>query len=138
MRDPSGSSWRGFGVAGSNRPRMGGLAYSLISTGRGTPSSATAIPSTLTGSMAKYVRGINNRRFDMNNPYDGTFDIKVNERVRWTSSTPPPCSTPCTCTATPSSSPAAERVVHGKSQGLLLPAMPCRSAAVEDLFESCG
>ena len=61
---------------------MGGLAYSLISTGRGTPSSATAIPSTLTGSMAKYVRGINNRRFDMNNPYDGTFDIKVNERVR--------------------------------------------------------
>jgi len=36
----------------------------------------------LTGGMAKYDWGINNRRFDMNNPYEGAFDLKVNERVR--------------------------------------------------------
>ncbi|MEO5316786.1 multicopper oxidase family protein [Pseudarthrobacter sp. CC12] len=35
----------------------------------------------LTGSMMKYDWGINGKRFDMNNPYGNTFDIKAGERV---------------------------------------------------------
>lgn len=36
----------------------------------------------LTGSMMKYDWGINGKRFNMDNPYDGAFDIKLGERVR--------------------------------------------------------
>ena len=32
--------------------------------------------------MAKYDWGINGRRFDMNDPYAGTFDIKHGDRVQ--------------------------------------------------------
>ena len=35
----------------------------------------------LTGSMMNYDWGINGKRFDMNNPYANTFDIKTGERV---------------------------------------------------------
>ncbi|MEO5315436.1 multicopper oxidase family protein [Pseudarthrobacter sp. CC12] len=35
----------------------------------------------LTGSMMNYDWGINGKRFDMNNPYGNTFDIKAGERV---------------------------------------------------------
>ncbi|UKA68414.1 multicopper oxidase family protein [Arthrobacter sp. FW306-05-C] len=35
----------------------------------------------LTGSMMNYDWGINGKRFDMNNPYATTFDIKAGERV---------------------------------------------------------
>lgn len=36
----------------------------------------------LTGSMEKYDWGINGRRFDMANPLDGAFDLRLNERVQ--------------------------------------------------------
>jgi FtsP/CotA-like multicopper oxidase with cupredoxin domain len=36
----------------------------------------------LTGGMEKYDWGINGRRFDMKNPFAGSFDIAVNERVQ--------------------------------------------------------
>lgn len=35
----------------------------------------------LTGSMMNYDWGINGKRFDMNNPFSSTFDIKAGERV---------------------------------------------------------
>ncbi|AOY70815.1 Multicopper oxidase with three cupredoxin domains (includes cell division protein FtsP and spore coat protein CotA) [Arthrobacter subterraneus] len=36
----------------------------------------------LTGSMEKYDWGINGRRFDMANPLDGAFDLRLDERVQ--------------------------------------------------------
>lgn len=36
----------------------------------------------LTGGMEKYDWGINGRRFDMNNPFAGAFDVAVNERIQ--------------------------------------------------------
>jgi FtsP/CotA-like multicopper oxidase with cupredoxin domain len=59
----------------------------------------------LTGSMGKYDWSINGRRFNMEKPFAGAFEIKMNERVQvkmvndttmW-----PPCT--CTCTDTASS-----------------------------------
>lgn len=38
----------------------------------------------LTGGMHSYDWGINGRTFDMDNPFDGAFDIRVNERVQIT------------------------------------------------------
>ena len=36
----------------------------------------------LTGSMEKYDWGINGRRFNMDKPFEGAFDIRLNERVQ--------------------------------------------------------
>lgn len=36
----------------------------------------------LTGTMEAYDWGINGRRFEMSNPFDGAFELKVGERVR--------------------------------------------------------